>query len=303
MVRGKSPIQSKVAQGWSLAGPARLVLSLVGTLLFGPPLWAQPRPLERTFAVGNSAVVHADNLNGRVSVRAWNQPRVRVRAVQHSRAVDVHIEQSASYVNVRTHLLQGKASEKEKAVDYEIWAPPTARLLFHLQGGTLEVENFARDVTVDALMATVTLRNLSGPVVARTLDGSIRAENCSGHLKATSISGNLYLLENQSRSLLAETTSGNISFVGDFQPGGDYKFVNHEGEIDLLVPWTASFELDASSANGTVVNELPFQARSHGRVLPPAGAQTLMGTVHSGAAAVEATSFSGSIRLRKQPTN
>src|SRR5438067_424111 len=46
------------------------------------------RTLDRTFDVRPGARVALDNVNGRVTVTAWNQPRVRVVALQHVESHD-----------------------------------------------------------------------------------------------------------------------------------------------------------------------------------------------------------------------
>lgn len=264
------------------------------------PLGARAERIERIFAVGDDVVIELRNLNGQVTVQSWNRPQVQVVAVRNSRAVETHIEQRANRIHAHTHLLQNSASASERTVDYEIWAPPGARLELYQETGSLRVENFFYEVSVETVAGNVYLRNLSGRTSVKTLNGSVTAERCAGRLEATSISGTLRFLDTSSDRVIANTTSGDIYYQGDFQRGGSYDFINHEGAIDLLLPLTASFELDAHSVQGDVVNELPMQPGSHGRVPQRAGMHSLLGTMQRGEALVRATSFSGTIRLRKQ---
>jgi DUF4097 and DUF4098 domain-containing protein YvlB len=264
------------------------------------PLAVRGERIEQTFAAGPDSVVEIRNLNGRVDVQSWNEPQVKVVALRRSRAVEVHLEQNANHIHVHTHLLQASTPASERAVNIEIWAPASANLEIHLESGTVRVENFTRDVNAEAVAATVVLRNLSGHTSVQTLNGSIRAEGCSGRMEATSISGSLEFSDMTSRFLVARTTSGDIYYEGSFRPGGSYDFLNHEGSIELRVPASASFELRANSVKGKVENELPITSHQHGRLPRPSTAQSLLGTVQTGEAMVRVTSFSGTIRLRKQ---
>lgn len=271
-----------------------LVLSLLGL-----PLAASAEEVARTFAAGPGTVVEVRNLNGRVQIQAWNQNQIKVVAQRRTRAVEVHLDQSANHIHIDTHLLQSSAPASDRVVDYEIWAPADATLKIHLDAGTLRVEDFTEDVTIEAVAAAVLLRNLSGHTAVQTLNGSVQAERSPGRLEATSISGSLRFVEMDSRYLVAKTTSGDIYYEGDFRPGGSYEFVNHEGSIELRVPVTASFELNANSVKGEVTNEFPLIPRDRGRLPQLSASRSLLGTVRRGEAMVRVTSFSGTIRLRK----
>lgn len=261
---------------------------------------ARAERLERLFPATDETVVEVRNLNGQVTLQSWNRPLVQVIALRRSMAVETHIEQVSNRVHVHTHLLQNSAPASERVVDYEIWAPPAARLQIYQEAGTLRIENFTDDVNVETVAATVRVTNLTGHTSVKTLNGSVAAERCSGRLEAASISGTLRFLEINSDRLVANTTSGDIFYEGDLRRGGSYDFINHEGSIELLLPATASFELDARTVQGRVINEHTLTPRTHGR-LPRGGTmQSLLGTVHTGEAMVRATSFSGTIRVRKR---
>lgn len=264
------------------------------------PLAARAERIEQTFAATTETVVEVKNLNGQVDIRAWEQPQVRVVAVRRSQAVETHFEQAANRIHLHTHLLQAAAPASDRVVDYEIWAPTYVQVKVRVEAGTLQIEGFNEDVSVEAVAATVRLRHLGGHTEVNTLNGSVQVERCSGRLEATSISGSLHFLDTESRYLVASTTSGDISYEGDFRRGGSYEFINHDGAIELRVPDTASFELNANSVQGEVISEIPLTSRPDGRVPQRSGMRSLLGTVHTGDAMVRATSFSGTIRVRRR---
>lgn len=264
------------------------------------PLAAPAERIERSFRVNTDTVVEVRNQIGQVKVRGWSQPQVRVIAVSKTRAVEPHLEQTASRVHLHTHVLESAASASDRVVDYEIWAPPDAHLDVYLGAGTLQVENFTEDVRVEAPTATVRLYRLDGNTVVKTLGGSVEVDSCTGRLEINSVSGTLRFRNTDTYYLVAETTSGDIFYEGDVRRGGSYEFRNHAGLVELALPAAASFELNANSVQGEVTNEFPLTPRSHGRVPQRAGIHSLLGTVQSGEAMIRVTSFSGTIRVRKR---
>lgn len=263
------------------------------------PLGAQAQRLEKTFSADAETVVDLRNHVGQVRLHGWSQPLVRVVAVRSSRAVDPHLEQRGSRIQVHTHLLDPGAAAAGRVVDYEIWAPPDAELSIYLESGLVTVQNFTQDVRIDAPAADVRLSRVDGRARVDTLSGSVEVEHCSARLEVTSVSGSLRFRDNESRYLVAKNTSGDIFYDGDLQRGGSYEFRNNNGATELILPATASFELNAQSSQGEVTNDFPFTPRAHGRA-PSGPFRSLLGTVHNGDAVIRASSLSGRIRVRKR---
>lgn len=277
--------------------PSRLTLALLLVVLWLPaPLAAQR--VERTLPASDDTLVDVQNLTGRVHVRGWDRPQVRVVAERRSRATEVHIEQAANWLHIHTHVLQTDIQASERAVDYEIWVPGRATLSLRMEAGQVEVEGVREVVKVDTVAASLHLREVEGTIEVTTTSGDVSATNCGGRLKVESVSGTLVFTDIISRSLTARTASGNIRYQGEVVGGGSYEFSTHQGAIELRLPPYASFELTARSVQGDVSNSFPLTPKSHGRVPPqPIYARSLFGTVQSGAALVRATTFSGNISI------
>lgn len=274
------------------------LMFLAAALLVSPAASAQR--IEKTFPATADTIVEIRNLHGQIKFHGWDKMQVRVVARPHSRAVEAHFEQPASRIHIHTHLLQASAPASERAVDYEIWAPANVSIDVELKTGSLEVENFSEDVNINTITASVSLRNLSGHTSVKTLNGSIRAERCAGRLEVETISGTIRFTDCAVHYLTASTTSGDIYYTGGLKYAGTYEFNNNEGLIELRLPADASFELSANAMQGEVSSEFPLKSRSHGRLPKRRFQNSLLGTAQSGAALVRATSFSGTIRIRKQ---
>lgn len=276
-----------------------LVRGLLLLSLGALPAAAAAEEIVRSFPASRSTVLDVNNMSGRIEIHSWNQRQVKVVARRQTWAVETHFEETPSQIHVHTHLLQSAAPASDRVVDYQIWAPADITLKVQQDVGTVRIENFAEDVSVETVASTVELHNVSGHTSVQTLNGSVEIWRSAGRLEATSISGNLRFLDMDTRNLQARTTSGDIYYEGDFRPGGSYEFDNHQGAIELRVPSTASFELNANSVKGEVSSEFPLTPRNHGRVPRASVARSLLGTVHTGDAMVRVTSFGGTIRLRK----
>jgi hypothetical protein len=261
---------------------------------------ASAQQIEKIFPATTDTIVEVRNLHGQVKIHGWDKMQVRVIARPHSRAVEAHFERPASRIHIHTHLLQASAPAGERAVDYEVWAPANVHIEVELKSGTLAIENFSEDVNINTVTATVALSNLSGHTSVKTLNGSIRAERCAGRVEAETISGTVRFTDCAAHYLIASTTSGDIYYTGGLKHAGTYEFKNNEGMIELSLPADASFELSANAMQGEVSSEFPLKSRSHGRLPKRRFQNSLLGTTLSGGALVRATSFSGTIRIRRQ---
>lgn len=275
----------------------RPVALLAATLLLA--VGAQAQRIEKSFPADPETLIDLRSHVGQVRLHGWSQPLVKVVATRSGRAVEAHLEKRADRVHIHTHLLDPGAPASERVVDYEIWAPPDAELSIYLESGLVAVQNFTQDVRIEAPAADVRLSRIDGHANVYTLSGSVEVEHCSGRLEVNSVSGSLRFRDNESRYLVAKNTSGDIFYDGDLQRGGSYEFRNNNGATELILPASASFELNAQSSQGEVTNEFPFTPRAHGRA-PSGPYRSLLGTVQNGDAVVRATSLSGRIRVRRR---
>jgi DUF4097 and DUF4098 domain-containing protein YvlB len=126
--------------------------------------------------------------------------------------------------------------------------------------------------------------------------GNIEVLHPSGHVEASSITGNLHFVAPSTIKLRGTTTSGHIIFEGDFMDRGDYMLSAYSGDVEVVCPPSASYELSAKTVKGKVINTVPMTHR-HRSASPQSSANSLLGTNNTGKATVELTSFSGTIRI------
>jgi hypothetical protein len=92
--------------------------------------------------------------------------------------------------------------------------------------------------------ADLNIKTDSGDVTVTGVDGQMTIQTTSGNVSAANdaISGSSSLI----------TDSGDINFDGTIGAPGTYQFQTNSGNVDLTVPSTPGFSLDASTNSGTI---------------------------------------------------
>jgi DUF4097 and DUF4098 domain-containing protein YvlB len=255
---------------------------------------------EYRFNVGPQANVSVDTRYGAISVKPGSANQVLITATAKSDKVEVESQQNGNRVELGSRLLPG-ADPQSGRVDYEMLVPPDATVHLRSSTGPITADGLQGDVTLEGADAPVDARNQRrGHLVVQTMRGPITLNDVhNGHVEITSISGDIHLNSVTAQLVRVDSTSGKIFYSGDFGLGGDYKFSTHTGDIEALVPATASAEFSAQSLQGQVQNDFPLQPRKHSHISLDA-TRAFMGTAGKAASGVVMRSFSGKIRLKQR---
>lgn len=280
----------------------------VGVLLLIPAglLMAQGSgQSEKTISTTATPRVSISNLAGKVTVRGWDRLQVHAAYTIASPKIAVDTEQvptqgRADKLHFTSYLIHRSDVVPNPVVDYVVQVPSGASLDIHDPQGTINIESIKGDTSVDSLGGTISVADAEGHLSIRSVGGNIEIIRSSGRVEAYSINGNLHFVSPASTRLRGTTTSGTIVYEGDFAPGGDYVLSDYSGDITVICPSSASFELDAKTVRGKLDNQFPLVPRgpSSQSFHPPGN--SIFGTQGSGQATLEVTSFSGTIRVRQQ---
>ncbi|HEV8525181.1 MAG TPA: DUF4097 family beta strand repeat-containing protein [Terriglobales bacterium] len=255
---------------------------------------------EFKYTVGPGATVTVVNEFGPVTVKGASGRQVVIVATMHSDKVQVNSSQAGNRVVARTYAPQ-RTSEEEGRVEYEVLVPQDASVTVRSATGPIRAERLRGDVMLEGDAATVEVREVSNAHVhVRTVNGPITLTNISkGHVEITSVGGNVQLTSVSGPKVTVNTTKGTIHYSGNFGDGGDYLLNNHSGDIEVLLPTTASVDITAQSIKGSVEQDFPLREKQHTSFVPSPG-RSFAGTLHDGASSVRLRSFSGKIRVKKQ---
>jgi DUF4097 and DUF4098 domain-containing protein YvlB len=256
---------------------------------------------EYHFSVGPQVNVSVDTQYGAISVKPGSSNQVLITATTKSDKADVEQSQNGNRIEVGSRLHPG-ADAQSGRVDYELSVPPTATVHLRSATGPITADGLQGDVTLEGAAAQVEAKNLSrGHLVVQTMNGPITLNNVhTGHVEITSISGDIRLNPVTGQVVKVDTTSGKIAYSGDFGSGGDYTFMTHTGDIDALVPSTASAAFNAQSLQGQVQNDFPLQPKQHSHATALDATRAFIGTAGKAASGVVMKSISGKIRLKQR---
>jgi DUF4097 and DUF4098 domain-containing protein YvlB len=279
-----------------------LGLVMAGLVLAASPAKADPADrTEKHFTVQAKPKITVRNSNGRIQVKAWAKNEVMVSWTNPSGKNVVETEEAGNRVEIATQENTGEVSASDLKTDFDITVPVESELNVRTDSGNVTVESVHGDMTFDTVGANLQLTDVNGYIVAKTIDGSLVCTRCSGKLEANSISGNMQMVDPSLDSVRVQTSSGNILFDGSFLSRGIYIMKNFSGNIEVHFSSSDSFDLNATSLKGSVINQASIRPDSHGNPhVASKWGQSLFGTVNEGQAKVELSSFSGTIKILKR---
>ena len=170
--------------------------------------------------------------------------------------------------------------------------------------GTANVQSVSGDVRVEGVADLVQAKSVSGNVeVLRARSGRhAQIESVSGEvlvreieaseLTVSSVSGDVVLDGVTSKRASLESVSGNLEYTGSIAPSGRYNFSAHSGDVVLTIGDSVGFELEASTFSGEIESE--FTLKDTSRVKK---GRQISAVVGDGSAFIEASTFSGDVRL------
>ncbi|HZT70850.1 MAG TPA: hypothetical protein VFC10_14035 [Terriglobia bacterium] len=281
-------------------------IRVVGALLLVPAgllIAAGSGSTEKDIATSPTPRVSISNVAGKVLVKGWDRLRIHVTytIVSPNTAVDteqVPSQGAADKVRFLTYTIDHTESVPNPTVDYVLQVPTGASLEIQNPQGSVQASSVKGDISVESLGGDVSVVDSAGHLSIRSVAGNIEVIRPAGRVEASSINGNLHFVNPTSSRLRGNTTSGTILYEGDFVPGGSYVLSDYSGNITILCPPSASFELDAKTVRGKLENQFPMVSRGPKPFLPPGN--SIFGTQGGGKATLEVTSFSGTIHIRQQ---
>jgi DUF4097 and DUF4098 domain-containing protein YvlB len=278
---------------------------LAGAVLL-PSAFAQVKPqhFEKHFAIKGRPVVILQNVsNGRIEVKSSRNPEVIVAATQASNKIGIETENAGDRVDITATVLDPAAPPSELEANFQLTVPEETELQLRTQTGLVYVEQVMGDMTLQSVAGDIHLKEVSGYIVVRTTGGSLVCTQCAGKLDFNSVSGSAQIAQPGLTSVTLFTMSGNILYDGDFIRTGLYSMKSGRGTVEVHFSGNDSFDLKAQTATGTVDNqaEAYLKPDSHGvRHIASKFTKGLFGTVGSGLAKVELSSYSGTIRILKR---
>jgi hypothetical protein len=260
-----------------------------------------------------------DQKLGRLTVRGWDKPEVRIRAHKHARdggtldRLKVGVVMNDGRIFVRAGVRIGGEVRPlpldGAGIDLEVDAPREVKLRASTWRGDLDASGFRAGAVLDSTGGEVRVHDVTGKVHSWTLQGRQRLVSIRGDVEAGGVTGDLELDEIGGDSLIAKVTEGQITarqisspvvrlfstagavvFVGALVPAGRYELTALSGDVRLQLV-EAPFTVTARAAGRVRIG---FPVR--GRLLP----QEVAGDYRGGGPALELTAAHGDVTVDKR---
>jgi len=240
---------------------------------------------DRTLNVSGSVDLNVTTGSGTINIRQGSANRVEIHGRIHVgtdwfgssrnaadtlRQIEANppIEQNGSTIRIG-HLDQ---DIRNVSISYEIVVPANSSIRSHTGSGSQTVTGIEGPVDAGTGSGSINLTDVRGRVNADTGSGSITATGLRGEFRA-------------------QTGSGSIRVDGE--QTGRWEMHTGSGGIDIRLPRSASFDLNAHTGSGGVTVDFPMtvQGRIDGR------RRDVSGRVGSGGYALDLRTGSGHIRI------
>ncbi|HXV63067.1 MAG TPA: DUF4097 family beta strand repeat-containing protein [Vicinamibacteria bacterium] len=303
-------------------------LPLLVAAAVGAVAQEREEPFARRIELGAGGELYVSNISGEIRVAGTGGTELVIESVKrlHGDAdrslfdeVEIDISEVGNRVRVETRYPRGGHRGHHRggvSVDYRITLPRDAEVEANSVSGDVTVENIEGAVRAGSVSGSVTASEVTNLVEAKSVSGDVdvrnassardaRIESVSGdvtidgletrELEVQSVSGDVRVDSVSSERGTLSSTSGDIRYTGRIAPGGRYEFKTHSGDVVLAIGDEVGFELEASTFSGDIDSAFPMRVTSTDR-----SGRKLTGVVGDGSALIEATTFSGDVRIRSR---
>ena len=226
--------------------------------------------IEKSIQVDADSELRVENINGEVTIKAWNKNEVHVVATVTADNADarervkVIIDESSNGVSVRTKYKEESNwrnnHNNNVEVTYDIRVPKDIELAaIELVNGSLQVENVEGAMDLDLV------------------NGSVEVEGAKGDSEISSVNGSIKL-----------AYQPNIATLRDI----DIETVN--GSVKLKLPENIGAKVDVDTMHGRIKNDFGLSAEEGTFV-----GNELKGVIGDGKVDIEIESVNGSVKILK----
>ncbi len=227
---------------------------------------------SHTFIVTARPSLTIHNDSGSVTLHTGKDDAVIVTATQHvsdlntlntpdaqytpdAKDMQVNYDQQGNTISVEA-LNISNAALRTISVDFDVFVPPGSDVQVYAGYGSIDADGLHGRTTLETHDGDIAVRNISGPMTINGTNGFVSADNIQGSLSLSLSNGDVALRHvSLTGSSQITTEHGSIDFEGSIESHGSYRFHTDIGTIDLTLPTSSSFDLDAVTGRGSIENE------------------------------------------------
>lgn len=233
--------------------------------------------IDKTFNVRSGATVSLTNVNGRITVGAWDQPRVRVIARKEVRAGRDEVDEAIRALRVD---MQPRDGGLVITTHYPRSNDGISSIFDWLTGSDVHAE-VEYELTVPRSM-NVEVSNTNGAIRLAGVTGRHELDTTNGRIEVADCAG----------SLDASTTNGAIhAELKSVTKGESLRFETTNGRISVALPASLAVEVDAGTTNGSIHTDLPVATTRISK-------NSLRGTINGGGTPLRMRTTNGGIEIK-----
>lgn len=250
-----------------------LALSLLACLA-APAAWAAT-PINQTRPLDPRGKIEIENLKGRIQVRVWDKPEVRISGSLGAGVEKLVVEGDRGNLLVRVQYPKrntGWSDSKSEPTDLRLDVPRFAELeiesvsadvdVVGTAASTLEIDSVSGDVVVAGAPKQAAIESVSGDLRVTINSPDVHVESVSGDITlrgkldgevhTESVSGDIVIDSNglSLRRVSTGTVSGDANIHVGLANGGSIKSESVSGEINLVLPRSLSARVTGESFSG-----------------------------------------------------
>lgn len=232
--------------------PSLLALACIAALL---PAHAAT-PIDQTRPLDPRGRIEIDNFKGRVEVRAWDRPEVKITGSLGAGVERLMVEGDRGVLRVEVKY-PSRARNTE----------PTTLILQVPLRADLDIETVAADIDVHGVASSeLSLESVSGDITANGAPGSVSVESVSGDARLTfnsgdvavdTVSGDLMLTGRLDGEVSVDTVSGNLRVDSRGERVRKLSAGTVSGDVDLVLALADDGEVAMDSVSGDLILSMP----------------------------------------------
>ncbi|HEY5803891.1 MAG TPA: DUF4097 family beta strand repeat-containing protein [Lysobacter sp.] len=236
-------------------------------------------PINETRPLDPRGKVEVENVKGRVDVRTWDRPEVKIEGSLGQGVEKLEIEGDGDHLTVRVKypnrgggmgLFGG--NDKSEPTDLRLTVPVRADLDVDVVSADVTVEGIASsELSIDAVSGDVTVAGAPAEASVDTVSGDLNLTLNSARVRAESVSGDLTLrgrmngevdvetvsgridvavLQNRVQRLSGSSVSGDIRVATGLASNGRISLETVSGDLTLVMPRDLSANVRGESFSG-----------------------------------------------------
>ena len=231
------------------------ILALVLACSAALPAWAAT-PIDQTRPLDPRGRVEIENLKGRVEVRAWDRPEVKIGGSLGAGVEKLVVEGDDGALRIEVKY-PNRARNTEPTV-LLVQVPLQAELEVSTVSANIDVHGVApRELSLESVSGDIAANGAPRRASVESVSGDLRLTFNSGDVEASAVSGDLTLSGRLGGEVSVETVSGNLRLDSRGERLRRVSASTVSGDVELKLALAADGKVSMESVSGDLVLVAP----------------------------------------------